>query len=1118
MRTWRQLRLWSIFFIFIVTVAAWADAPPYGYYRYPTAYGDQVVFNAEGDLWTAPLAGGVARRLTIVSGSEVFPLFSPDGKWIAFSGNYDGNMDVYVIPASGGEPRRLTFRPGGDYVTTWTKDGKIVFRSNSSTGQGTWLAYTISPEGGYPEALPVDEAAMLTFEPNGDRIAYNRSTHNYNGYGWWKRYRGGMAEPIWVGSLKTHDYKVVTNWDGNNMSPMWYKDRIYYMRDDGVRMNVFSMKPDGSDIKQHTKHHDWDARWPSLSQGKIAYSLGADIRVYDIDKDADQKIDILLPSDRVQSRDKFVSPDDYTGDFALSPDGKRLLVGARGELFTAPTERRGVIRQITRSPNAREKSAAFTPKGDQILTWSDLTGEEALYLYSAKGNGEPKKLADGKGGWNFAPEISPDGKYAVYGDNNRKLQLLNMETGGATEIDTSGWEITQYSWSPDSRYIAYTIVNENEYGGVHVYDVAEKKVHNVTDPMFSSHSATWDPKGKWLYFISGRFMNPHGSVIDWSFVVEDIERIYALALDTATTSPYQYTEDSADSTKDGDKDKDKDGEKSDKKDDKDKKDKDKDKEEKVTVKIVWGGLADRIVEIPVDPGNFSGLSAIEGKLYYLAYPSEGWRGGEAHDGDGPRSALHMFDIKKKKDYTVVKGASSYTLSADLKKIAVRKKSDFVIMDAGDKKEPEADEDDKDAGLHLEDWIYDVDPRLEWQQIFNEAWRLQRDFFYDPNMHGINWKEQKEHYGSLLDRISSRDELNDLLGQLIGELSAGHTYVAGGDVQSSKSVGVGMLGIDATRTSDGFYRIEKIYKGDAWDAKNTSPLGAVGLNVKQGDYLVAIDGRPVTSVQNYEQLLVNRAGKLTPVSVNGKPSLDGEREIIVKPLGSEYDLRYWDWVNGRIAYVKEKAGDKIAYVHLSDMGVDGLVQWMREYYPQERKKAIILDVRYNGGGNIAEWILSQLEHTTWSWGTARNGQRYKRPGNAFYGYKIALCNGHTGSDGETFSEGFKRLELGPLVGKRTWGGWVGIRSDKPFVDKGYNSQPEFTGWGVDGKDTRWLVEGPGVSPDVDVENHPKPMMEGKDEQLDYAIDYLLGKLKADPKDWPKMPPFPIKRPQAVSEIK
>jgi tricorn protease len=1085
----------------LVIVSMSFAAEPLGYYRFPTVYGDKIVFTAEGDLWEAPLAGGIARRLTSAPGEERFAMYSPDGKWIAFTGNYDGNLDVYVMPAGGGEPRRLTYHPDGDWVAGWTPDGKVIFRSMMEEGVYIQKCYAVSPDGGFPQVLPIDEAAHVSYEPGGDRVAYTRVSL---GFRTWKRYKGGWAEQIFVGSTKTHDYKQVTTWDGNNSIPMWYKDRIYYLRDNDARMNIHSMKPDGSDIKQLTFHTDWDARWPSLSQGKIAYSLGADLWVYDIDKNEAKKIDISLPSDRIQTRGKFVSPDDYTNDFNLSPDGKRLLIGARGEIFSAPTERRGVIKQVSHTLGAREKGATYTPDGEAVVAWSDISGEEALYTYPVKNPGEPKKLADGASGWNFPIEISPDGKWGAYGDCRRNLKLVDMKSGATTQVDTSGWEITGYTWSPDSKYIAYTIALPVGFAQVHVYDVTEKQVHAITDPLWNSYSPTWDPKGKWLYFTSSRFMNAFPSSNDWSFVVQSPDRLYGLALDPKTLSPYAYTEDG---TKPDEEKKDGKDEKKD--DDKDKgKDKDKKKEEKVEVKITWEGLADRMIELPVDPGNYWGLSAIEGKLYYMARPNTGWLSADVEDEDQLQAGLHLFDIAKKKDTEVVKGARGYSLSNDHKKIAVRKKDGFVIMDAGADKEPEADKDDKDAGLHLDDWIYDVEPRSEWKQVFGEAWRLQRDFFYDPNMHGVGWKAQHDHYATLLDRVQTRDELTDLIAQMISELTAGHAYIGGGDRQGGKSVGVGLLGIDVTRDASGFYRIEKVLKGDPWDVKRSSPLAAPGMNVKAGEYLVAIDDQPTSSVQNYLELLNNRADRVTSVSINDKPALDGARKLVVKPLGGEHDLRYWDWVYGRRDYVRAHGGEDIGYVHLSDMGRDGMEQWMREYYPQTEKKALILDVRYNGGGNIAEWILTQLERKTWAWGMARNGARYHRPQSSFYGPMIALCNEETGSDGETFSEGWKRLKLGPLVGKRTWGGWVGIRGDKPFVDRGYFTQPEFTGWGAESK---WLIEGPGVSPDTEVNNHPQQMMLGVDEQLDWAINYLKDQMRNAPMKTPPMPPFPNKAP-------
>ncbi|MDD5088137.1 MAG: PDZ domain-containing protein [bacterium] len=1087
----------------LIVLAAQA-AEPQGYYRWPTCAGDKVVFVAENDLWIAPLAGGMARRLTTAPGEERYPQFSHDGRWIAFGATYDGNMDVYVIPAEGGEPTRLTYHPSVDYPVGWTPDGKVAFRSVREFGPGIWKVFTVSIEGNYPEPLPVDEAALVTFEPNGDRIAYNKGVSRYIGYDWWKRYKGGMASEIWVGSLKTHDYRNVTNFDGNDSSPMWWGDRIYFMREHNSRMNLYSMKPDGSDIQAHTSHADWDARWPTLAGGKIAYTLGADIWVFDIARNETQKIAVTLPSDMLQAREKFVSPDEYTDDATLSSDGKRLLIAARGDLFTAPTERRGVIRQISHTAGGREKGVAFVDDDQKILAWSDHEGEEALYLYPADGQGEPKKLASGASGWNFPPAVSPDGKWAVYGDCNRALQFVDMKSGATVAMDSSGWEMDDYEWSPDSRYVAYSAVHEvNGFSAtseVRIYDVTEKKIHLVTDPLFSSHSPTWDPDGKWLYFISARHMNPYNSANDWSFIILEPDQIFGLALDPETLSPYAYYEDGAAPEK-------KDDDKGDDDRDEKKDDDEKDDKKAVDVKITWDGLLERIVKFPVDAGSYAGLLAIEGKLYFTDAKPRGWRGGDDDEDGGV--TLKLFDIQKTKTSTVMSKVEGYVLSGDRKKIAVRTEDGFTVMDAGADEVPEPDKDDKDAGLHLEDWIYDVDPRVEWRQIFHEAWRLERDFFYAPNMHGVDWKAQREQYGSLLNRIRTRDELNDLISQMIGELSAGHTYTWGGDMEKSRSVGVGLLGVDVTRTSEGFYRIDRVLTPERWDAQRTSPLSQPGMNVKAGDYLVAVDGVPTSTVPNYLQLLNNKAGRVITVSVNDRPSLDGARKLVVRPLGSEDDLRYWDWVYGRMNYLREHGGEDIAYVHLSDMGGNGLEQWMKEYYPQTDKKALIVDVRYNGGGNIARWILNVIERRVWSWGTARNGSSYRSPGSGFYGPMVALCNGETGSDGETFSEGFKRLELGKLIGERTWGGWVGIRGDKPFVDQGLLTQPEFTGWGKEGQ---WLIEGPGVSPDIEVVNHPQQVLEGRDEQLDYAISYLRDLMKNEPMVTPPRPPYPDKAPK------
>lgn len=1090
--------------LLLASITSLIAAPSEGYYRWPTAYGNQIAFIADNDLWIAPINGGNARRLTSAAGEERFPMFSPDGKWIAFSGNYDGNVDVYVVSPEGGEPRRLTFHPSADFVAAWTNDGKVAYRNWADNGAGFWQMFIVGTDGGWPTKMEVPEIAHVTFEPGGDRIAFTRFSL---GTRTWKRYKGGWAEDIYVGSTKTHDYQKVTKWEGNDATPMWYNGKIFYVRNEDDRDNLWCMNPDGSEIKRLTEHRDYDVRWPSLADGKICYSVGADVYVYDIAAGQTRKVDVMMPSELLLTHDRFISPDDYTNDYALSPDGKRIVLGARGELFTASTERRGVILQATDTPAEREKSPVYSKDGKDIYAWTDKEGEQTLWAYPTDGKGKPRKIAPGPSTYNFGIEMSPDGEWGVCGNKDRTLSLINFKTGSTQPLDSSDWEIYSYEWSPDSRYIAYTVQLPNKFGGVKIYDMKEKKAHLVTDPMFDSDSPSWDPDGKWLYFSSRRNQNAFNGDNDWSFITLNTSQLFAMALTKETKSPYLY-EDNAIASSDKKDDEKKDDDKKDKKGDKDDDDDDKE-DKKVEVKIDWDGLTERLVLLPTGAGRYGGLGAVEGKLYYFSYDVRGWKEDAHGDDEDPGIALHCFDIKKKKDYTVADGARGYMMSLDRKKMVIRTKDGFTVLDAGDTEIPEPDKDDKDKGLKLDEWTHDVDPRAEWKQIYWEAWRNQRDFFYDPNMHGVDWKKEGERYGKLVDRITTRDELNDILGQLFGELNAGHAYIFGGDRERSKSIGVGLLGIDVTRTNDGFYKIDKILAPDPWDKDRTSPLSAVGLNVKSGDYLVAIDRKPVNEVSNYLELLSNKAGKLVMVSVNSKPSLDGAREFVIRTMKDEGDLRYWDWVEGRMAYVKEKGGDDIAYLHLSDMGGAGMEQFMREYYPQVYggKKAFIFDVRNNGGGNIARWILQQLDRKIWTWGTSRNGSKDHDPYSQFQGHFIALCDEQTGSDGETFSEGWKRLELGPLVGMRTWGGWVGIRGGKGFIDGGGATQPEFTGWG---EDSKWLIEGPGVSPDVELPQTIKNQINGIDDQLDYAIKWCRQKIKEDPRNDVPMPKFPIKR--------
>jgi len=1085
-------------------VASASDTAMQGFLRYPAVHGNKVVFTSEGDLWIteieSDIVGGrlvktsLPRRLTVHDGQERFAHFSPDGKWIAFTGQYDGNDDVFVIPAEGGEPRRLTYHPARDQVLGWLPDGsKIVFRSRRDSYNYTYKIFLVSPEGGYPEAMKLDMGSLITFEPGGARIAFNRFSREFRT---WKGYRGGWQQDVWVGNLSTLEFHKITDFSGTDAFPMWYGDRIYFLSDREGRANLFSMAPDGSGVTQLTRHEEYDIRWPSLGGKRIVYQRAMDLWVYDIPTDTYAKLDIQLPSDRIRTRERFVNPERYVSSYDLSPDGKRLLLCSRGELFTFPTEKKGLIRRISHTPAFREKFASFSPDGKQVLAFSDATGEEQLFLYSAKGKGEPKQLTREGKAWRFPPRWSPDGKHIAFTDDKLTLNLVDAETGEITEIDKSeAWEIREYSWSPDSRFIVYSKPELNQLNSIYLYDLSKKKVHKVTGDLTNDTSPGFDPEGKYLYFLSDRYFNPYLDHTDLIFIFDKETLPYLVVLKAGEPSPFA-PEEVGQEEEEG------------KKEDKDKK-KDKDEEkkkekEKVKVEIDFDGLAERVVKVPVEPGNYAGLRAVEGKIYYLSYENEGLLAGDRR-GDEPRFSLHMYDLEKEKHHLVASGITGYDISDDGKKVVVRKKSEFTMMDAGATELPT----DEDAKVDLSGWSLDIEPKDEWRQIFNEAWRLEREFFYDPNMHGVDWPAMKEKYGKLLPRVSTRDDLNDLIGEMIAELNTSHEYVWGGDIRRAKTVSVGLLGADVRPDpKSGYYRIEKVLVGDYGEEDLMSPLAQPRVHAKSGDYLLAIDGQPVKASENYLKLLAHKAGQEVVLTINDKPSMDGARDVIIKPMSSDRELRYAAWVRDRREFVEKATDGQVGYIHLPDMSGRSLGIFGKYYFPQHNKKGLIMDVRDNGGGFVAEMILAHLSRELWSMGKARHGAAYRTPTSAFKGPIAILCNQRTGSDGETFTEGAKLLKLGKVIGMRTWGGWVGIRMDKLLVDRGMVTQPEFSGWGVQTRD--WLIEGVGSIPDQEVENDPASVIRGKDPQLEEAIKYVTNELKTNPPNIPPEPKFPVKK--------
>ncbi|MBZ0263588.1 PDZ domain-containing protein [bacterium] len=1059
-----------------------------GFFRYPDIRGDLVVFTSEGDLWSTSLSnGGLATRLTRDNGEESYARISPDGKWIAFSGEYDGNKDIYITPAMGGEAVRLSFHPAVDEVTGWTADSKnIIFRSNRDQANRDWNLYSVPVKGGAPMDIGLDKGTRISYEPKGDRFAYTRLRREVRP---WKRYKGGWAMDIWQGNLKTQQFKKLTKFDGTDAFPMWVADRIYFTSDRSGRTNIFSMDANGGGIQQHTFEDKYDVRFPSTDGMKIVFQLAMDIWSYDIATGKTSKVNIDLPSDRFQARERIINPGKYI-DYASIPDnGKRVAFAARGDVFTFPVEEKGYVRRLTRSEDSRERYVAFSPDGKTVAMMSDASGEDEIWLAPSDGSEEPKQLTKGGSMWRFPMTWSPDGENLLFADKKGVLWLADAKSGKLTKVsDTSAWEIRSYEWAPDSKWIAWAESAENWYQDIWVYNLDTKKKHRVSKEMTNDYDVTWDPEGKYLYYLADSWFNPVTSVVDETHIYNRTTKVHMILLKKDTENPFApslveaFEEDEEE-----------------KKDDKKKDDKeDEEEEEGVKVEIDFDGILDRIYVMPIDANNYGSLVGTKGRIYYGSWDNWGMMDEEDHK---KGLSFYTYDLEKKEVEEIGK-IKNLSVSADKAKFLVQDDGGtWMVMDAGSTKLPE-----EDGKVDTGDWTMTISPRAEWRQILREVWRWQRDFFYDPDMHGVDWDGVWKQYSELLPRITTRADLNDLISEMIGELNIGHAYVWGGDMLDGNHVRIGLLGADLKPHSSGAYEVTHVLYGDGWGDEPVSPLAPSLGNVQEGEYIVAVDGVELKSGDNIYRHLVDKSGVEVMLSVNSSPKMSGARDVLVKTMGSESKLRYLDWVRDRREYVEKQTNGKVAYVHMPEMMTMGLSMWGRMYLAQNKKEGLIIDVRYNGGGFIAEQVLSMLQRDVWSRGKGRETPIYHRPNSAFYGPMVALCNHEAGSDAETFSEGFKRLNLGKLIGTRTWGGWVGIRGGRPTVDRGGNTQPEFSGWGaLDGK---WLIEGTGVYPDIEVVDEPAKRIAGEDPQLDRAILEVTNAMKT----WPKLadpPAYPDK---------
>lgn len=1061
--------------------------------RFPAIYKDLVVFSYAGDLYSVPAAGGVARRLTSHVGYEAFARFSPDGKFIAFTGEYDGNREVFLMPAEGGVPVRLTYTPvlGRDDISDrmgpnnivmgWTPDGqKIIFRSrmaewNDFNGQ----LYLVPRDGGTPEELPLPRGGFCSFSPDGQKLAFNRIFREFRT---WKRYRGGMVDDIWVYDFKTKKTENITNNGASDIIPMWSGNRIYFLsdRDENKRFNLYVYNTETGETRKVTDFKDYDIKFPSLGPDSIVFENGGYLYKLDLASEKVSRIPVHIADDQVVARTELVKVADRVNTWDIAPDGARAVFGARGEIFTVPAKN-GNTRNLTGTPGVHERDVAWSPDGRWIAFISDKTGREEVYIIPQDGSGPAVQLTSDGECYKYAPLWSPDGKKLLWSDRMFRLRYVDIEKKQVVEVARSKfWEINDYTWSPDSAWIAFSDQAENGMQKVYIYNLNNKETIEITDSWYSSYSPCFSADGKYLFFVSDRDFSPVYSRTEWNHAYLNMSRIYLVTLTREVKSPFEPKSDevkvaAAEATAS----------------EKPKAEKPvaaKPAAEKLAVRVDKDGIKDRIVALPVEVSGYFGLTSVGDKLFYM----------KRSFGDR-QTSLKFYDLGKleEKDLGSVNG---YVISADQKKMLVQQGRDFAIIDlpAGPIKI-----EDKLNLSGLEIWL---DRKAEWAQIFDECWRQMKDFFYAPNMHGVDWEKVRAQYEPLARAVNHRADLTYVIGEMIGELNAGHTYVGGGDLPKVDRVNVGRLGARLERDRSGYYLIKKILAGQNWDRSLRSPLTEVGVNVKEGEYIIAVNGKPVNQVKDIYELLVNTAGKQVTLKINSQPSDKGAREVVVVPIETENSLYYYNWVKKNTEYVSRATGGKVAYIHVPDMGVTGLNEFVKHFYPQVDKKALIIDVRGNGGGNVSPMLIERLARQAVMMDIARGSVPRPDPEALIMGPKVCLINEFSASDGDIFPYRFKRMQLGKLIGKRTWGGVVGIRGTLPLVDGGYLNKPEFATFSLEGQ---WIIEGEGVEPDIYLDNDPAKEYEGIDQQLDKAIELILEELKTKEPKLPAVPPYPKK---------
>ena len=1055
--------------------------------RFPDIHGERIVFCYGEDIWTAPSTGGVATRLTIHDGEENFPKFSPDGSLIAFTGEYEGNGDIYVMNVHGGEISRVTYHPMYDQVIGWhpTKN-KIIFSSYRNSFNRFSRLFLISPDGTGLEELIMHEAVQGSFSPDGKKIAYNRISREGRT---WKRYKGGTAQEIFVFDFENMKDTKITDFEGTDRIPMWIGEKIYFSSDRDRVLNIYSYDTNTGEIEQLTNHTEYDARRPSAGDGRIVYELGGSLWALDIATKQTKMIPVEIKTDLPEIRPYFRQVDEYITGFDCGPGGKRAAIVARGELFTVPKSE-GPTRNLSQDSGSREKDVAWSPDGKWIAYISDKSGEYEVYIIDQKGEKEPVKLTSHEDGYRHTLRWSPDSKKIAFADQTLACYYVDIDSKKIVKVDRAKFEnvdvsldlkpISDFTWSHDSRYISYSKMDENLVFQVYIYSLETGKSHKVSEGIFNDFGPVFSVDGEHLFFVSNRRFDPTLCDFEWEMVYKDIAGIYCLTLQAGGRPLLPFKSDEV-----GSEESDGGGEKGDKKE---------------NLIIDFEGLAQRIEHLPLPRGNYRSLAVTESALYYLN-GDEGDFNRFEFRAIGPRD-LEKFSFGDREEKTVIAGVNGYRLSSDGKNIAYRKRNAIGIIEAGAV-------DSKGEELDLSNLIMRIVPIEEWTQMFNEAWRMERDFYYEPNMHGLDWDAMGEKYGKLLPFVSCRQDIRYVIGELIGELNTSHTYVFGGDIRrQAENVNVGMLGCGWTIDSkNNRYRFGKLYLVPDWTREIIPPLSRPGVAVKEGDYLLAVNGEEVTAGRNVYSYFQGLAGKQVVLLVNDSPSMKGSREVTVEPVTGEYTLKYLDWVENNRKIVEDKSGGLIGYLHLPDTYLGSAREFPKYFYSQLAKKGLIIDGRFNGGGLDPDIFLRRLDKKVLTYWTRRYSHDQANPDMSTRAHLVCLTNKQAGSGGDMLPMEFQMKKMGPVIGTRTWGGLVGVSQWIPLIDGGGLSAPDYRIYDTEG---RWIVENEGVQPDIVIDLDPVEMSRGFDAQLMKGIEVLMRKIEEDPRPWPKHEPFKVDR--------